>query len=127
MGRPRMPLEKAELLGSTIANPGRFRRRSNPKVRSLGPAPKRFTPDQRKIWDEINADVPWVGRSDRQLVALACHLQSMINDGGDVPIAVYAQLRLVLSSLAMTPVDRSKVATPDDENDHDDPAAEFLS
>jgi len=40
-------------------------------VKSLGQAPKRFTPAQVEIWDEFNEDFPWLGRSDRRVVGLA--------------------------------------------------------
>ena len=90
----------------------------------MGPAPKAYDDDQREIWDEFNADFPWLGRSDRALVRLAVDLQMMIN-GGDAPVAVYAQMRLLLSSMGGTPVDRSKVNAPDD--DDKDPMDEFLN
>ena len=123
-GRPRLPAEVAKITGAVAKNAGRFESRADPKVRSLGLAPKRFTDEQREIWNEFNADFPWLGRSDRGLVRLAVELQTMI-DQGEAPIAVYAQMRLVLGSMGGTPVDRSKVAVP--EEDDADPTDEFLN
>lgn len=123
MARPRLPDQVAKVTGADKRSPGRFADRASPKVKSLGPAPKRFDDEQREIWDEFNADFPWLGRSDRALVGIAVELQSAIN-AGEAPVAVYAQLRLVLSAMGGTPVDRSKVAAP--EEDETDPADEFL-
>ena len=123
-GRPRLPNEIAAVTGADKRSPGRFKDRAKPKVLSLGPAPKSYTPEQAEMWDEFNADFPWLGRSDRRLVGLAVDLQTII-DSGEAPVAVYAQMRLLLSSMGGTPVDRSKVAAPDD--DDKDPADEFLN
>ncbi|WP_439150752.1 hypothetical protein [Sulfitobacter sp.] len=124
MSRPRLPQEVAQVTGAVSKNAGRFRSRSAPKVKSLGPAPKRFTDDQREIWDEFNADFPWLGRSDRRVVGLAVILQSEI-DKGEAPVAVFAQMRMLLSAMGGTPVDRSKVVAPDEEEP--DPADAFLN
>lgn len=115
----------AKVTGAVAKNAGRFEGRSTPKVRSLGPAPKRFSDAEREIWNEFNADFPWLGRSDRRVVGLAVKLQHMIDTDPECPIAVYAQVRMLLSAMGGTPVDRSKVATPEDEAS--DPADEFLN
>jgi len=125
MSRPRLPQDVAKVTGAAAKNAGRFDGRTAPKVKSLGPAPNRFTQDQREIWDEFNEDFPWLGRSDRRVVGLAVMLQDMIDVGKDVPIAVYAQMRLLLSSMGGTPVDRSKVPAPEEESA--DPADEFVN
>lgn len=122
-GRPRLPQEVAKITGAVAKNAGRFTDRSAPKVKSLGPAPKRFTESQAEIWNDFNADFSWLGRSDRNLVGLACILQDEINKG-EAPIAAFAQLRLMLSSMGGTPVDRTKVGKEDDEEE--DPTDEFL-
>lgn len=123
-GRPRLPQQVAKVTGAIAKNAGRFEGRSDPKVKSLGPAPKRFTPEQADIWNEFNSDFPWLGRTDRNLVGLACILQDTINQG-EAPIAYFAQLRLMLGSMGGTPVDRTKVQSPDD--DSADPADEFIN
>lgn len=123
-GRPRLPQEVAKVTGAVAKNAGRFTDRATPKVKSLGPAPKSYDDAQREIWDEFNSDFPWLGRSDRHLVKIAVELQTMI-DTGQAPVAVYAQMRLVLSSMGGTPVDRTKVSAPDEEDEN--PADEFLN
>ena len=123
-GRPRLPQDVAKITGAADKNAKRFKDRASPKVKSLGPAPKAFTDEQREIWNEFNADFPWLGRTDRKLVGMACLLQDAIN-AGDAPIAYFAQLRLMLSSMGGTPVDRSKVTMAEDTKP--DPADEFLN
>lgn len=125
MARPRLPATVATVTGADRQNPKRFSSRSKPKVLSLGPAPKRFTDEQREIWDEFNADFPWLGRSDRQLVEVATNLLDLMRSlGPETPIALYAQMRMVLGQMGGTPVDRSKVNAPDDEAE--DPADKFF-
>uniref|UniRef100_UPI004048AEFC hypothetical protein n=2 Tax=Yoonia sp. TaxID=2212373 RepID=UPI004048AEFC len=123
-GRPRLPQEVAKVTGAIAKNAGRFVERATPKVKSLGPPPKHFDEDQKEIWAEFNADFSWLGRTDRSLVGMACVLQAEINKG-EAPIAAFAQLRLMLSSMGGTPVDRTKIKSPDDEDT--DPSDEFLN
>jgi hypothetical protein len=125
MARPRLPAEVATVIGADKRSPGRFKVRSAPVSKSLGPAPKGFLPEQIRIWDEFNADFPWLGRSDRRLVGLAVRLQHTIDTDPDCPVAVFAQMRMLLSAMGGTPVDRSKVSALED--DKKDPADEFLN
>ena len=126
-GRPRLPNEVAKITGADAKNAGRFEGRTSPRVKSLGPAPKRFTDEQKALWVEFNEDFPWLGRSDRGLVESAVILRALLHDlGAEAPITLHAQLRLALSSMGGTPVDRSKVIAPDD-GGGEDPTDEFLN
>ena len=126
MARPRLPAEVASVTGADKRSPGRFKGRSAPVAKSLGLPPKRFTPYQVEIWNEFNEDMPWLGRSDRRVVGLAVILQSEIDDPlTKTPVAVFAQMRMLLGAMGGTPVDRSKVTAPDDETE--DPADAFLN
>jgi hypothetical protein len=58
------------------------------------------------------------------MLELSARLSVMAQDPA-APVSVFAQMRLCLSSLAATPVDRSKVAVADDADD--DPLNEFLN
>jgi hypothetical protein len=125
-GRPRLPNDVAKITGAVAKNAGRFKGRASPKVYSLGPAPKRFTDEQVDIWNDFNGDFPWLGRSDRALVEVAVNLLDQMRQLGDeTPIALYAQMRMILGQMGGTPVDRSKVNAPDD--DDKDPMDEFLN
>lgn len=126
MSRPRLPQEVAKITGAAAVNAGRYAKRSDPKVKSLGPAPKRFSPEQKAIWSEFNSDFPWLGRSDRALVEVATNLLDQLRTmGAESPIALYAQMRMILGQMGGTPVDRSKVAAPNEESA--DPADEFVN
>jgi len=126
MSRPRLPQQVAKVTGAVAKNAGRFEGRSSPRVKSLGPAPKRFTKEQKAIWDEFNADYPWLGRSDRGIVEVATRLTDLMRThGAETPVAVYAQMRMTLGQMGGTPVDRSKVNAP--EEDEIDPTDEFLN
>ncbi|MBQ2263253.1 MAG: hypothetical protein II336_18065 [Loktanella sp.] len=125
-GRPRLPIEVAKITGAVAKNAGRFKDRAAPQVKSLGLAPKRFSGAQREMWDEFNADFPWLGRSDRGIVSLAVLLQWQIEMAGEEATPpMIAQMRLLLSSMGGTPVDRSKVKAPDEEDE--DPAEKFFN
>ena len=125
-GRPRLANEVASITGADKRSPGRFVARSAPKVLSLGPHPSSFSQEQADLWAEFNSDFPWLGRSDRGIVKIACLLQSQIDAlGMDTPPPMIAQMRLLLSSMGGTPVDRSKVQSPEDQSV--DPADEFLN
>lgn len=125
MAMPRLPQAVAEITGAATKNPARFRGRSSPRVRSLGPPRKALNAAEKRLWKEFNEDLPWLGRSDRRLVELAVKLQHRIDTEPDCPVAVFAQMRMVLSAMGGTPVDRSRVATEDE--DDEDPADEFLN
>lgn len=125
-GRKRLPQEVAKITGAVAKNAGRFEGRASPKVKSLGPAPKRFTKDQKELWQEFNDDFPWLGRSDRRHVGLAVVLQSQIDAAGmEATPPMFAQMRLLLSGMGGSPVDRSKVSAR--EEDEIDPSDEFLN
>ena len=125
-GRPRLPQEVAKITGAVAKNAGRFAGRAAPQVKSLGPAPRSYSDDQREAWDEFNESFPWLGRSDRELVRLAVVLKSQIEaNPAEATAAQIGQMRLLLSSMGGTPVDRTKVSGPDDEDE--DPADEFLN
>lgn len=125
MSRPRLPVGVATVTGADKRSPGRFKGRSAPVVKSLGVAPKRFISEQVEIWDEFNEDFPWLGRSDRRVVGLAVMLQHMIDTDPECPVAVFAQMRMLLSAMGGTPVDRSKVSSTDEEAE--DPLDQFVN
>ena len=126
MSRPRLPEQVAKVTGADRRSPGRFKGRKTPKVKSLGPPPKRFTPEQAEIWKEFNDDFPWLGRSDRRTVGLAVLLQDQIDKSeGGLMVGEIAQMRMLLSAMGGTPVDRSKVTIGEDEDP--DPADAFLN
>jgi len=124
MPRPRTPRALAALTGADKQHPGRYAARSEPKGEPLGAPPAGLTPGQRAVWRQLAGELPWLTRSDRSMLALAARLADKVDNDPLCPLAAFTQLRLCLSSLGATPVDRSKVNAAAD--DDDDPAAAFL-
>ena len=124
MARPRTPKAMAAITGADRQHPGRYAARSEPKGEPLGGMPAGLTPGQRAAWRQLADELPWLTRSDRAKLGLAARLADRVDNDLACPLAAYTQLRLCLASLGATPVDRSKVQAPDD--DEPDPAAEFL-
>lgn len=127
MAKPRLPAAVAKATGAAVKNPQRFRGRKAPKVQPLGPAPKEFTAAQRAAWNAFAEEMPWLGKSDRMVVETASRLRARMQTEPDFPIGGYAQLRMCLSAMGGTPTDRTKVSAPDDDEDDEDPAAEFVN
>jgi hypothetical protein len=125
MSRPRLPQAKAEVSGSAVINPGRFKDRKAPKgTRPIGEPYARMTEGQKEIWAELKAELPWLNSSHRTLLRLACILTARLDDA-DVGVNQIQTLSAVLSKLGATPVDETKVHVPDDEDV--DPADAFFS
>ena len=125
MARPRTPKAVAAITGADRQHPGRYAARSEPKGQPLGAPPGGLTPDQRAAWRQLADEVPWLTRSDQAMLGLAARLADRVDNDPACPLAAYTQLRLCLSSLGATPVDRSKVNAAADDGD-DDPAAAFF-
>lgn len=125
MAKQRTPNDKAKVLGRDLKDPQRFRKRSNPAVEPLGDPPAWLSADAKREWKTLDAEIPWLKRSDRALVSLTAHLAALINEKPDIPVAYLSEHRRQLCALGGSPADRSKIHAPDD--DDDDPAAEFIN
>ena len=124
MARPRTPTNVAKITGQHDKKPKRYGARSDPPVNPLGPAPADLSEEARTAWNEFAGEMPWLGASDRHIVKIAALLTERTRQP-DCPLGFFAQLRLCLSSMGGTPVDRSRVTWDDDEKD--DPAAEYFN
>ena len=124
MPRPRLTNAAAQVTGADLKDPKRHAGRIDPQTGPLGPPPAKLAPDHKAAWIEIAGELPWLCQSDRHLVELASLLQVRIRQP-DCPMGVFTQLRLCLSSMGATPVDRSRVHWGDEE--YADPADEFLN
>src|SRR5687768_15132479 len=111
MARPRTPVAKAEVSGAAAVNPGRFKDRKGPKAGPLGEPYARMTPEQKAVWAEMRADMPWLNRGHRVLVRLACMLTAKMDadDDGELGVSATHALSGILSKLGATPVDETKV------------------
>lgn len=123
MARPRTPMAKAALTGADKINPGRFKGRSEPKTsqRPLGKAPGYLPPSARKAWDVFADELPWLTFEDRGAVEVVSLMRAQIMDGNtaELPASFYNAYRTALSSLGATPVDRTKVYQPPQDDDDD--------
>jgi hypothetical protein len=125
MSRPRLPQAKAEVSGSAVINPGRFKDRKAPKgTRPVGEPYARMTPDQQEAWREMVDEMPWLNSSHRRLLRLASILSVRL-DEADVGVNQIQTLSAILSKLGATPTDETKVRVPDD--DDSDPTDEFFA
>lgn len=125
MARPRLPQAKAEVSGAALKNPGTFRDRKAPKgTRPLGNHYASMTPAQVEAWEEFRAELPWLNSSHRALLQVACVLRARVNTDPDIGVNQLQTYSAVLSKLAATPVDETKVVLPDDEDS--DPADAFF-
>jgi hypothetical protein len=126
MPRPRLPQSKAEVSGATLKDPGRFKGRKTPKgTRPLGEPYKSMTEDQCEAWEDFRSELPWLNSSHRALLQLACVLRARLNSDPDMGVNALSAYSSVLSKLAATPVDETKVSSPDDEDE--DPAERYFN
>jgi hypothetical protein len=123
MSRPRTPKALASVTGADLQHPARYAGRTEPSVPPLGSAPECLTEAQREAWARLADEMPWLGRSDRQITALAARLM-VIAEGFDAPISAFGELRLCLQKMGGTPADRSRI--PSGSDDEDDSAERFF-
>ena len=128
MARPRTPTAKAALTGADKINPGRFKPRSEPKAtgRALGKPPSYLPKSAKTAWNTFADELPWLTFEDRGAVEIVCLMRAQIMDGltADLPASFFGNYRMALSSLGATPVDRTKVYQPP-QDEEDDPFASF--
>ena len=128
MPRPQTPLAKAALTGADKKDPQRFRNRSAPKAsgRSLGKPPAYLPPTAKKAWATFADELSWLTFEDRGAVEIVCLMRAQIMDGltAELPASFFGNYRMALSSLGATPVDRTKVYQPP-QDEEDDPFAAF--
>lgn len=123
MARPRTPTAKAALTGADKHDPQRFRNRSEPKSskRALGKPPSYLPPMAKKAWAVFEDELPWLTYEDRGAVEIVSLMRSQIMAGlsAETPASFFGNYRMALSSLGATPVDRTKVYQPQQEDDDD--------
>ena len=125
MSRPRLPAAKAEVAGSAIIHAGRFADRKAPKgTRALGEPYAKMTDVQKEAWAEFRDELPWLNNSHRALLHIACVLRARVNSDPEIGVNQLQTYSAILSKLAATPVDETKVNHGDDSED--DPADAFF-
>lgn len=126
MPRPRTPVGKAELTGAAAQHPERFKGRANPQASGpLGEPPKILSASEKKAWKDFAKEWSWLTAQDRPAMVALVQLRSVIEDPKEPKTAaLYTAYRLMLSEFGGTPVSRSKITEPSDEEE-DDPFAAF--
>ena len=122
MARPRLPAAKAEVSGAALIHAGRFADRKAPRsTRPLGDPYVRMTDEQKEAWEEFRSELPWLNSSHRGILQVACILRARLNADNDIGVNALQTYSAVLSKLAATPVDETKVSAPDgDEGEPED-------
>ena len=125
MPKPRLPAAKAAVSGAVLNDAGRFKDRKAPKgTRPLGEPYKAMSEAERDAWHEFAAELPWLNSSHRALLQVACRLRARLSTDPDMGVNAIQAYSAVLSKLAATPVDETKVSTPDGEDS--DPTDKFF-
>lgn len=110
MARSRLPRLKAEVSGAHLANPGRFKDRTGPKnAQPVGDPYPRMTEEQKAVWRELAADMPWLSSAHRQLLRLVCLLAARLDTAPEFGVAASRALTQLLAKLGATPVDAARL------------------
>lgn len=125
MPRPRLPAAKAEVSGAALIHAGRFADRKAPKrTRALGEPYKMMSDAEQAAWHEFADELPWLNSSHRALLHLACRLRARLNTDPDMGVNAMQAYSAILSKLAATPVDETKVSHGDDGDE--DPSDKYF-
>ena len=126
MARPRLPAAKAETSGAAIKNAGRFADRKTPKHKHpIGEPYASMTDQQKVVWRECAAEMPWLTASHRLLLRQVCLLAARMETDPDMGVNALQALGAALSKLGATPTDETKINYG--EEDPEDPADEFFT
>lgn len=111
MGRPSTPTAILDAKGSFAKNPSR-RRPDEPKPnKPIGAPPKELTPEERKQWKRLAAQIPpgVLFESDRLAFSILVRLAARFWAREAMTGVETQQMISLMAKFAMTPADRSKV------------------
>lgn len=115
MANPRLPAVKAEVSGAAVKNPARHSARKRPAgTREIGEPYRSMTEAEQEQWHEFVADLPWLNSSHRVILRLACKLAADMGSA-EFGVSKIQALGSILSKLGATPVDETRVSSPDDD------------
>jgi len=128
MGRPRKPTAQLELEGAFKRNPQRRKEREGEPVVAtrVRPAPKRMDQAARAIWSRVARTAYWLTEADRDALEVFCLLkvEAEANLAG-MQASRISVLNKTLNDLGLTPVARTKVKAPEEDQAEDNPFAMF--
>ncbi len=132
MPKPRVPTASLEARGSFMRHPERKRARANEPVpsRPLSAPPLYLAPAEMLIWQELSAKLPANVAFDDEtafevLVCLVSAFRKRQALFQPHVVGELASMNKLFTQFGMTPADRSKVKTSDD--NAQDPLEAFLS
>lgn len=127
MARPRTPKAKAAATGQSVMRKTKFEGRNEPIVNdAVGPPPEWMSDGQRKAWDVMSSEIPWLNSSHRAIMEIASYQRARLMAGEDVGVQALNLLRQCLGSMGATPADASKAgAQPNGETE--DPAEKYFT
>jgi hypothetical protein len=68
---------------------------------------------EQSAWFEFAAELPWLNSSHRALLQLACRLRARLNSDPDMGVNAMQAYSAILSKLAATPIDETKIGYGD--------------
>ena len=120
MARSRTPTAKARIMGAELKHPERFADRAEPKcLGSIGAPYARMSEAEKGQWYEFQRDLPWLNRSHRVILRIACNL-TVAMDGDEFTPAKAQVLSAILSKLGATPADASRISIAGQANEPDE-------
>ena len=94
-------------------------------------APSDWMADRKfylKAWEAFKNEFPWLKESDRGVIELATSLRAAFwENPAEFGVNRMNQLRLIYSSLGGTPADLTKVYSPEQDGEDEDPINHFLN
>jgi phage terminase small subunit len=131
MPKPRLTFDQAKMKGSVAHNAGRFeKRKASPKpTGEIGAPPEYFRPEQKEVWKEIVAAIPYgvAGSADRFAIEMAAILLDQLRDTPLMQASRIAVLMNLLSRLGLDPQARTRLNAPEPEPESDNsPYSQFL-
>jgi phage terminase small subunit len=123
MSRPRKPSVIHEISGAYKKNPNRRTKGELAPLAGIGSAPANLATDFESVWDEIVSNVcPGVlGNSDRFHLEILCRLVCQFRERPeDMTAGKLGLMGTMLGKFGMNPVDRMRLAAPNDEEPSED-------
>ena len=119
MPNPRTPAVKAAVTGAASKNPARHAGRREPQTRPLGKPSSFLDEFGVRAWEGFKLELPWLMESDRAVLEVCAAVRGLLMAGEDVGVTKLSMYQSMLSKLGATPADRTRVMTPDGEDDDD--------
>ncbi len=114
MPRRKLPVNVLDARGSFLKNKARLQERElEPEVQEpVGEPPGHLAEEACAAWREITGIAYWLTAADRFMLEVACVLMAEFRQEGAFQSARMSNLLRALSSLGLTPTDRSRIQVP---------------